>query len=96
MSRPKVVLTAEQEKVLEAVATARAAELAAIETGKKRMWASIHAGPRAKVAKHVQRALDLGIPRRHLQEALGSKNFHIVDLYVRPDEYAALIAGDKN
>lgn len=89
-------LNADQEKILQDVAAARAKELAAIEAGKERMWASIHNGPRAKVAKHVQRAIESGVPRRRIQEALGSKNFHIVDLYIRPDEYPDLVRGGKN
>jgi hypothetical protein len=85
MARPPFVPNPRQAEALEAVGAARELErvaLALAEAQGKRLWVETRDKYRPEVGRLVQEALDLGITKSHLKEALGSKSNNAIPRYI--------------
>lgn len=84
MARPPFIPNPRQAEALEAVGAARELERVALDLAVaqgKRLWNETRDKYRPEVGRHVQEALDLGVPKKHVKGALGSKNHDIIPLY---------------
>jgi hypothetical protein len=90
MARPPFTPNPKQAEALEALGAARELERIALDLAKEqgnRLWHETREKYRPEVGHRVKAALDLGIPKRHIEQQLGSKHHGVIPRYLAEIDY---------